>query len=148
MHKLRRSERIDVPAKLVWVCSPEQRTDWKWAVPYIPLLSPAFRAILDEHRGEHDEIQWVPAMLRMGDAEEERWIPHFPRPRDILDGERTDWGPSGLPIRWVLSESKMVGVAVTALPNELGDMIVSDATLKALRQAKLSGFRALPARFD
>jgi hypothetical protein len=147
-HALGRSERIADPPMLCWVSEPEDVADWKWGLPYVCLLSTAFREIIDAHLRPADELQWVAAKLKVGSMEEDRWIPHFPGPRDVLDADRTDWGPSGLPVRWVLSETKLKDVAVTSLPHESGDFIVSADIMRALRRAKLTGYTVMRARFE
>lgn len=73
-------------------------------------------------------------------------MPHFPGERDILDQEWTQWGPSGLPIRWFLSAPKIEGISVTERPNVAGHLIVNGDVMRALRRAKLTGYRAMRAR--
>jgi len=112
----------------------------------VPLLSPQFRSVIDEVAADAD-VQWVYSTLNdAAGGSEERWIPHFPHERDILDIERTDWGPSGLPIRWELSPEKVATVAITALPQMYGELIVNAELMTAITVAGLTGFAATTAR--
>lgn len=145
--QLARAERIVGYEPAIWTRVGEgPAPDWLWGVPRTPLLSGAFKDILESHRSDQDEIQWLPATVLDTTVTETRWIPHFPGARDILDPELTDWGPSGLPIRWALSRAKMQGVGVTVRPHTCGDLIVDASIMKALRRAKLTGFRSMKAR--
>ncbi len=121
--------------------------DWVWGTYQMPLVSDSFRRVVGEYLTERDEVQWLPTTLRNADGTEEaRWIPHLPGERDILDVERTDWGPSGLPIAWVLSPEKMQGISFITRPQHSGTLIVSGDIMRALRRAKLTGFTVMRAR--
>jgi hypothetical protein len=146
--KLCKSGRIHDQPELEWFRDDHTPpADWVWGLRGIPLLSDAFREVIDSHLTPSDDLQWLPMTLVTADgAAQRRWVAHFPGERDILDVESTEWGPSGLPTLWYLSPTKMAGIAVTTLPNVMGDLIVNGDVMRALRRAKLTGYRTMRAR--
>ncbi|UZN02682.1 hypothetical protein [Cellulomonas sp. S1-8] len=110
------------------------------------LVSPSVRTILEDCLGERDAIQWLPATLTMPAGEHlPYWVMHFPVFYDLLHSS-TNWGPSGLPIRWVLDRAKLDGHRVFIVP-ELNDItIVTDDVLAALNDAGLTGIGSERAR--
>ena len=75
------------------------------------------------------------------------YVMHFPDwYDDLYDPATTTWGPSGLPIRWVLSRAKLHGHHVFTLPELSKIVIVTGDVLTALRKAGLTGIEATPAR--
>lgn len=140
--------RIDDLPELTWFRDDQRPpADWLWGLRGIPLLSDAFREVIDTHLTPSDDLQWLPmTLVTADDATQRRWVAHFPGERDILDPEWTEWGPSGLPTLWYLSATKIAGIAVTTRPQVAGDLIVNDDIMRALRRAKLTGYRTMRAR--
>jgi hypothetical protein len=66
-------------------------------------------------------------------------VPHFLEYPDMHDEEATEWGPTGLPVCWVLSRPKLEGLHFFARPNAAGPVIVVDTLLDAMQGAGLTG---------
>ncbi len=130
-----------------WPADAAEVPDWVFANDITLPLSERARAVLDEHLGPRDQIQWIPGPLELPTGETLRlWVPHFPDTPDILDAEHSTIGPSGLPIRWVLSQQKMAGHAVVQPYRGTHYVVVSHVVLDAMRAAGLTGFTAKRAR--
>lgn len=87
----------EVP-QLVWGW-PEDRPamDWVGTADMTRLVSPRVRTILDDHLGQRDEIQWLPATLTMPTGELlPYWVMHFPVFYDVLHIS-TNWDPAACP---------------------------------------------------
>ncbi len=112
------------------------------AVEGARLVSDRFRRALDEHVTEVDRIQWLEAEVRTprhGDAL--AWVAHFPAIPDLLDREKSTFGPSGLPIHAVLSASKLESHAVTVKSQRSLDFILARRVVDGLAEAGCEGLR-------
>lgn len=136
------------PPVLTWARrKPGRPQEWAGTVDAIRLLSPLARHVLDEHAGPADDLQWLPATVTTLEGEAlPYWVLHFPTWFDLLDEEYTNWGPSGLPMRWVLARAKLDGHAVFIVPQLSDIVIVTDRVLDALRESGVAGYIATPAR--
>lgn len=132
--RLRAGGYIEEPPELGWSwSSPKPVGDLVLTVDGIRLVSPRMREVFDAHLGPADEIQWLPATVTLADGTRSpSWVPHFPVHHNLLDREHSTFGPSGLPILYVLSRSKLAGHAVTVLPNHPLSTIVSTTVVDAL----------------
>ncbi len=123
--------------------------DWLGTVHDIRLVSRRFREVVEPLLGEGDEIEWIDAPFTGFDGvEHEYFIPHFASTFDMYDETYTDWGPSGLPIRWVLSRAKLDRHALFA-PFGVGVvMIARDDVATAMKNAGLRGIAYRPPRIE
>jgi hypothetical protein len=140
---------ISDPPDLSWAWPlPAPAEDWVGTADMVRLVSPAVREVLDAHLGEADRIQWLDASVQMPDgASLPYFVMHFPESYDdVYDQTATTWGPSGLPVRWVLSRAKLRGHRVFTLPNLSQIVIVTGDVLAALRATGLTGIADTPAR--
>lgn len=122
--------------------SPEPpMLDWLPDTTSRRVLSSRAREVLEAVAGADDHLQWLPADVVTPDGAHVRyWVMHFTETPDIYDRERTDFGPSGLPMRWVVSRSKVVGRRIFA-PPFLGEVfVVDDGVRAAIDAAALTGF--------
>jgi len=113
--------------------SPEQVGDLVMTADGIRLVSSRVRDVFDTHLGADDEIQWLPGIITRSDGTVmTHWVPHFPVHHDLLNRELSTFGPSGLPILYVLSEVKLARHAVTALPGNPLTTIIAAPVADAL----------------
>jgi len=112
-------------------------------------VSREFRDVVEPLLSAEDEIQWIDAPFTGLDrVEHEYFIPHFPSTFDMYDETYTDWGPSGLPIRWVLSRTKLDRHSVFA-PFGVGVvMIVRDDVATAMKAEGLTGIAYKKPRIE
>ncbi|WP_028048359.1 hypothetical protein [Cellulomonas sp. URHD0024] len=138
--RLRADGHKDEPSELGWTwASPEPVDDLVPTADGIRLVSPRLREIFDAHLGPDDEIQWLPGTVTLPDGTAlPHWSPHFPV-HDLLNHELSTFGPSGLPIVYVLSRAKLAGHAVTALPGNPLTTIISATVADALLALDLVG---------
>lgn len=136
------------PPELSWDwVAPFPFPDWVLANDTIRVFSPRMAEVVRANLGPRDEVQWLEGTVVTPDGTTHRHeIPHFLSYPDVLDQEATTWGPSGLPIRWVLSRPKLAGLRFFAREGAAGPVIVDDTMLTALQAAGLTGFTATPAR--
>ncbi|NTW41066.1 MAG: hypothetical protein HGA44_14530 [Cellulomonadaceae bacterium] len=142
---------IDDDLGLAWTWTGENEPpDLVRTVDRIRVFSARTREVIDAHLGRADQVQWLPCELQVGgNTADGGWaVPHFPVVFDVLSEELTTWGPSGLPIRWVLSKNKCQGHSVFALHGVQGQTIVAEPLLAALLEAGITGIAAEPARVD
>lgn len=136
--------------ELLWTHTQPDVTrvpDWLCLLPDILAVSDRFKVVIEQRRSDLDEIGWIAARIVLSSGSQvQRWIPLFGGDADVLDRDATDWGPSGLPIRWYLATSKTAGRHAFALPGSTSHMIVSTDILTALREQRMTGFTAQPAR--
>lgn len=145
--RLTREGQITDPPELAWRWLDEAPVqDWARTTDMARLVSPRMRAVLEDHLGERDVIQWLPATLTTPTGEDlPYWVMHFPVFHDVLHSS-TNWGPSGLPIRWVLDRAKLDGHHVFIVPKLNNIIIVTGKVLVALVDAGLTGFSVERAR--
>ena len=127
--------------------APAQLRDWCPAIARARLFSPRMAGLVRAHAGPRDRVQWLAASVLTPDGVAHPYeVPHFLEYPDMYDEEATDWGPSGLPIRWVLSRPKLTGLHFFARPRAAGPVIVADTLLTAMQDAELTGLDIRPAR--
>lgn len=106
------------------------------------LLSERLRGVLETNLGPEDEIQWIASEVEHGDGTvAPYWSAHFPHLRDVLDEERTDRGPSGVPMRWCLSRAKLTGIRVTAVPMSGSMLVVDEEVVRQMMTHGIVGVR-------
>jgi hypothetical protein len=67
------------------------------------------------------------------------WVPHFPVHHDLLNHDLSTFGPSGLPIHYVFSASRLAGHAVTAQPRASLTTVLAIAVADALAAQAVTG---------
>lgn len=147
-HRLEAPGRLTDPPELTWAWQSSRHppTDMVFTVDGVRLISPLVRQIFDDHLGADDDIQWLPGTVVTPDGERlPHWVPHFPVHHDLLDAGRTSYGPSGLPIRYVLSADRLHGHGVTVIAGSSVTYVVSRPVADALRAAGATGIRITPA---
>jgi len=131
-----------------WIWSEESPLpDWPNALGPYRLVSPRVREVLDAHLGPADAVQWIPSTVHHEKSGEdlEFWLLHFPIWFDVLH-ESTTWGPSGLPIRWIIDPAKLTGHRVVTVPQLIHPVIVDSEVLDALHASGAYGFHVAHAR--
>lgn len=138
-------ERLDDPG--VFVDPPV--TEWFWGssgpVPDWPaasvrLFSDRMAQVVQEHLSPLDKVQWLPAVLVSPDGPRHGYqIPHFVERPDVLDRAASTWGPSGGPIRWVLSRTAISGRAFFPSHAYAKNVVVDEALFEALVAAGFTG---------
>lgn len=127
----------------------DQPVDWLFAADALRVVSGRLRDIFDRYLGPDDEIQWLAAeVVTAAGRTLPYWVPHFPRNVDLLDLEKTDIGPSGQPIRMVLSSRKLKRHAVTIVPQSSLSVIISHEVLTAMRQQGVTGYEVRSIQID
>jgi hypothetical protein len=147
------SFRLDKPGQVQtwpdmrWQLPSNDRPDVVWALRQVRLLSPLVRQVFTELAGPRDAIQWIPAQLldRAGDVFE-YWVPHFFVHQDVLHDRHTNYGPSGLPIRWVLDRQKLDGLGVFVVPGLSAHYLIHERVGRALAAAGATGYTSQRAR--
>jgi hypothetical protein len=147
-YRLEETLSITDPPTLSWNWeAPYPFPDWVLTADTIRVFSPRMADVIRAHLGPRDEIQWLEGTVVLPDGTAHpHEVPHFLSYPDVLDSDATTWGPSGLPIRWVLSRSKLAGLRLFAREGSAGPVVVDDVMLTALQAASLTGFTATPAR--
>jgi len=106
----------------------------------VRVISPVMKDILDSHRTSEDEIQWVPATVVDPEGRAlPHWVPHFPQQLDLYDHEQSTFGPNGLPIRYVLSASKLASHAVTIMGAKAMTFVLAERVVDDLKNAGCIG---------
>ena len=132
---------------LAWQLTHSDRPDVVWAARRVRLVSPLVRDIFTVHAGPRDAIQWIPAqLLDPTGASLEYWVPHFHVHHDVLHEGHTNYGPSGLPIRWVLDRRKLDGLGVFVVPGLSGHYLIHERVGRALAEAGATGYTSEAAR--
>jgi hypothetical protein len=105
------------------------------------LCSRKLCGILDRTKSEHDEVQWLPALVRKdGGEEKEYFILHLPQAHDVLDKEKTVFGPYDTIIKPVISRKLAEGHHVFTFIGAGGHtFFVSDRVRRAVQAAKCVG---------
>ncbi len=145
---MRRPGPVEDPPTLSWTWALAERLpDWVPTVDSLPAFSPRMADVVRDHLGPRDQIQWLNGVVINSDAQHlPQEIPHFLDYPDLYDEDATTWGPSGLPIRWVLSRPKLHGLRFFARYGSSGSILVDTTMLRALQSAGLTGFTTRPAR--
>jgi len=140
------------PPRLTWRLSTGDRpVGWCATADRVRVLSTPLRDLLVSNAGPDDEMQWIDCELRDLDG---RSIPgwsvlHFPTSPAVLDDELSTWGPSGVPMRWVLSRERVAGKKVFGIVGVQNQVLVEGDLLAEIRSAGLDrGILATPARID
>ena len=107
----------------------------------IRLCSPTLRAVIDEHRGDRDEIQWLDAHVitptsKVGLSYS---VLHLPSHPDVLDAERTIWARHNFVVKPVLAASKLGGHAIFGFPEATLTLVVRADVKAAIQRARCSG---------
>lgn len=137
----------DVP-ELSWTwVAPFPFPDWVLTNDTIRVFSPRMADVVRAHLGPRDRVQWLHGTVITPDGQaHSHEVPHFPEHPDIYDMEATTWGPSGLPIRWVLARHKLDGLHFFARERSAGPVIAHHSLVDALQRAGITGITAKPAR--
>src|SRR5690606_12263080 len=127
-YRLRKPGPITDPPELSWDwIAPFPFPDWVLTDDVIRVFSTRMAEVVRANLGPRDEVQWLEGTIVTPDGTAHRHeIPHFLSYPDVLDREATTWGPSGLPIRWVLSRPKLAGLRFFAREGAAGPVIVDD----------------------
>ena len=134
---------VTTPPQIEWRLQDEFVGDWTWTVEMTRVVSRRARDVLEPALGPLDVVQWLPATVRtVDDVPIDCWVMHFPAPPDIYDERLTVFGPSGLPMRPVLSAQKLAGHEIVG-PRSQSQTLVSAAVLTAMRAAGLTGYEIL-----
>lgn len=146
-YTMRKPGPIEDPPELSWTWeAPFPLPDWVLTNDTVRVFSPRMADIVRVHLGPRDQIQWLKGTVITADGIAfEHEVPHFLAYPDIYDIEATDWGPSGLPIRWVLSRPKLDGLHFFARARNAGPFLVHHVLHDALRDAGITGITATPA---
>lgn len=111
-------------------------TDWICPMALIPTVSEKVRAVLEAHVGPSDVLEFLPVTVRLGDGgEASYYMLHWPEQADVYDTERTDWGPSGAPMRYWLSREKLAGRNLVGSGLLVAKIVVVPSVLKSLEDA-------------
>jgi hypothetical protein len=109
------------------------------------LYSRKLRDILDRMKSDQDELQWLPVIVRTENGEErEYFVLHFPHPCDVIDKEKSVFGPSlgkyyNL-IKPVISRKLATNHQVFTIWGREGiAVIVSDSVKKSIQTTKCAG---------
>lgn len=147
-YAMRKPERIDDPPELSWTWeAPFASPDWVLTNDTIRVFSPRMTDIVRAHLGPRDQVQWLEGVVIGPDGiPRHHEVPHFLTYPDIYDMDATDWGPSGLPIRWYLSRPKLDGLHFFARSRSAGPFLAHYTLHDALRDAGITGITAVPAR--
>jgi hypothetical protein len=139
--RLYASGHIDEPPTLEWAwASADEIGDLALTSDGTRLVSPRVREVFETHLGPEDEIQWIPGTVTRADATAQAlWVPHFPVHHELLNRDLSTFGPSGLPILYVLSEAKLAGHAVTSQPGPSLTTIISVQVADALLALRATG---------
>jgi hypothetical protein len=130
-----------------WMNREHPFADIVATVDGVRLVSPKLREILEANQTDADRIQWIPARVIDADGvEHPHWVPHFYEHPDLVDRERSTFGPSGLPIRSVLSAAKLAPHAVTILSALDFTFVLAEHVVDQLHQADCEGLYYMPLR--
>lgn len=145
--RLKKPDELSAWPELRWQLPSSDRPDVVWALAQTRLVSPLVRRIFTDLAGARDRIQWIPAqLLDPTGAAYEYWVPHFHVHYDVLHEGHTQYGPSGLPIRWVLDRRKLDGLGVFVVPGLSAHYLVNERIGAALAEAGATGYTSERAR--
>jgi hypothetical protein len=132
---------------LRWQLPDNRCPDVVWALVAVRLVSPLVKEVFTDLAGPRDVIQWLPATAVDRDGREHPyWVPHFPVHEDVLDERHTNYGPGGLPIRWVLASRKLEGLGVFTIPRLSMRYVIHERIGAALAEAGATGYTSERAR--
>jgi len=140
---------VDPPAlRWQWRGSGAELPDWPFTTDMIRAVSPRVREVFERLRAPSDGIQWLPGTISTTDGGvHEYWVPHFiDQDAGVLDQTHTVWGPSGLPILWVLAHRQLLAHDILVVPGVSSTIVVSETVHSALRDIAATGITAKPAR--
>lgn len=140
-YTLRRGGLLDEVPEFRWTwSSPDPVNDLVRTADVVRLVSPRVRELYEALLGPEDQIQWLPGTVHHPDGTDHQyWVVHFPVHHDLLDRDRSTFGPSGLPIHYVFSQAKLAGHAITAQPRRAATTIVSTTVADALHEMGATG---------
>src|SRR3954452_5628636 len=110
------------------------------------LMSMQLRAILEAEAGPRDRLSWIDCTVVCGGTRLEYAIPVDLAPPPLFDLEQTDFGPSGIPMRWALQSAGLEGRHVVKGPKLHSGLAVAQGIREAVLNAGLVGVEWLPAR--
>jgi len=127
--------------EIIWSWdAPAPMRDWCPAITRTPVFSRRMADVVRTHIGPLDAVEWVAATVLTPDGATHKYeMPHFLEYPDIYDELATEWGPSGLPTRWVLSREKLQGRHFVARWRSAGTVIISEVMRTALIEAEVTG---------
>lgn len=105
------------------------------------LCSRKLRDVIDKSKSGYDELQWLPAKVRSEEGEQrEYFIMHLPRQYDVLDRERTVYGPQNTIIKPVISRRLAEKHDVfTFIGGSSVRLFISERVKKNIQTAKCKG---------
>jgi len=147
--RLRRPGRLtEIPdLRWTWPNSEHPPGDIVVAVDGERVVSQRMKDILESHQTVDDEIQWLPGtVIGPNGIEQPHWVPHFPQQLDLYDHEHSTFGPNGLPIRYVLSASKLASHAVTIMGAKAMTFVLAERVVDDLKHAGCTGLMYMKLR--
>lgn len=132
---------------LRWELPGTDLPDVVWAARQVRLVSPLVRQVFIDLAGPRDAIQWIPSqVVDPAGTSYPYWVPHFHVHQDVLHEAYTNYGPSGLPIRWVLDRRKLDGLGVFVVPGLSAHYLIHERIGAALAEAGATGYTSERAR--
>jgi len=128
-----------IPADFVWQAAPQGVADFLTSLGGARLVSDRVREVVEPF--DTGEIVWLPVTVRTDGGDLlSYWFVHYPKPRDVFDVESTTYGPSGLPIRWVVDLAKVQETPVFMVPGTSFEVFLVHPEVKdALLAAGVTG---------
>jgi hypothetical protein len=104
-----------------------------------PLFSAALRSIVEAFARNQEEIQWLEVGVNNGDKITPYFVPHLIVKPDILDSQKSFFGPGNLLIKPVFDKKKIGSRDIFTHRKRRFTLYVSDMLRKKVEQSKISG---------
>ena len=132
--------------ELVWQSPVEHPPDMLNCTDGARLVSQRVRGVVSEF--DHGEVSWLPARVRTPSGLLlPYWLVHYPQLREVFDTESTTYGPSGLPIRWVVDLVQVQDLPVFMVPGASDVVFIVHSVVRdALRSAGVTGMQVRRTR--
>jgi len=135
-------ERVEAGRELsteCWVSPVEEPPDFLRGLDAARVVSERVKAVVSAY--DVTEVAWIPVGVVTPSARTSQyWLVHYPRLREVFDLETTTFGPSGLPIRWVIDLEQVQELPVFMVPGPLAETFLVHAEVKdALLAAGVTG---------
>jgi hypothetical protein len=109
------------------------------------LMSAQLRAILEAEAGPADCLSWIDCAVVCGETSFVYAVPVDLAPPPLFDLAQTDFGPSGIPMRWALQSVGLEGRHVVKVPKLHSGLVVTQRIREAVVDAGLVGVEWLTA---